>query len=184
MTNVYTGPEQICTTLKQKRIHNINKSAINLFGRVRERMDAPKFLLCFSWSDTHIPEFVLALTRAIVILPCCIGTLDTVDGIDINDRRSSQLTQSLHSHIIFAHNLYLAFLPRYLMTIPATDVPLSVPSLENEEDRIPKPVPPLVEDQERARWHAQVHRHRLRLGGFGRFEDPFLVIDGYGGTLV
>jgi hypothetical protein len=110
--------------------------------------------------------------------------LNTVDSVDVNDPRPSQLTQSMHSHIIFAHNLHLAFLPRHLMTIPATDVPLSAPSLENEEDRIPKPVPPLVEDEERARWHAQVHRHRPRLCGFGWFKGPLLVIDGYRGTFI
>ena len=83
---------------------------------------------------THSPELVLTILLAISPRLCRIGTYDTVDGFDVNDSRSAQLTRILQSHIIFAHNLHLAFLRRRLMTFPATDVPIFTPSVEDEEN--------------------------------------------------
>jgi len=87
-----------------------------------------------SLPGTHSPELVLTIVRAIRPRLCRIGTFDTVDGFDVNDPRPAQLTRTLQSRIIFAHNLHLAFLPRRLITFPATDVPIFAPSVEDEEN--------------------------------------------------
>src|SRR5712672_3895787 len=110
-------------------------------GNRKRVTDAP----CLS--NTHLTQLLPALFWTFFPPP---GNIDALNRIDIFDVHRPHLRsiQFIHqSRKIFAHNLHLTLLPREVTALGNADIPVSVPSIENEEHRLFEPVPLLVEDE-------------------------------------
>ena len=99
----------------------------------------------------------------------CAGS--TVNSFGVHSARRRSIQFRIKRRIILAIDHHLAFFPRDLIAPPATHIPFPPPSVENEEHRHPELVPLLVEDDEGARWYADISRGCHRLPGFGRCKD-------------
>ena len=113
----------------------------------------------------------------ILPLPSYTHTGSTFNGVDVYRARPRCVQFRIKRRKLLAVDHHVAFFLRERVAAPATHVPPLPPSIENEEHRLPEVVPLLVADEGRAGWYAYGYRGRIRLHGFGRFEDLLSVAD-------